>query len=441
VSFNMLWDNRVGDKDFWGFQPGVGNKRENPCFMDPASGDLRLSPSSPAIDAGDNDSILPFLPTDMPGNSRIVNGTIDMGAYESGSESVSKTYYVDAATGEDKRDGLSLQSALATIHRGVELAKDGDIVLVYPGLYAGEVDFLGKAITLRGVATKAGVPVLENTRGFAVSFYHGEGPGSVLANFIIRSSFIGVFVAGSSPTIRNITLVHNDSGVEAYVDAEPDIRNCIFWGNTEIDLFQCEARYSRLELADVARHNISADPLFVDPNNGDYHLRSERGRYWPEHDVWVLDEMTSPCIDAGDPNTPVGQERTPNGGRINMGAYGGTPYASMSEMPSPKVKASNPNPPDRAVGISSNTVLSWTAGSNAVAHDVYIGITFDQVAESSRTNRTVLVSMGQRTTTYAPPGPLAVGASYYWRVDEIDSDGGITKGDVWMFTVRPGTRG
>ncbi|UCD51665.1 MAG: hypothetical protein JSW27_03355, partial [Phycisphaerales bacterium] len=59
-------------------------------------------------------------------------------------------------------------------------------------------------------------------------------------------------------------------------------------------------------------------------------VRSERGRYWPEHDVWVLDEVTSPCIDAGDPNSSLGYEPFPNGGVINMGAYGRTAQASKS---------------------------------------------------------------------------------------------------------------
>jgi hypothetical protein len=76
--------------------------------------------------------------------------------------------------------------------------------------------------------------------------------------------------------------------------------------------------------------NIDADPLFADPNNGDYHLKSQVGRFDPNSDSWVLDIVTSPCIDAGDPNSPVGDELEPNGGRINMGAYGGTWQASMS---------------------------------------------------------------------------------------------------------------
>jgi len=74
-------------------------------------------------------------------------------------------------------------------------------------------------------------------------------------------------------------------------------------------------------------------PMFADANAGDYHLKSERGRYWPEHDVWVLDDVTSPCIDAGDPNIEPSNEPMPNGGRINIGAYGRTAYASMSEWP------------------------------------------------------------------------------------------------------------
>jgi hypothetical protein len=76
--------------------------------------------------------------------------------------------------------------------------------------------------------------------------------------------------------------------------------------------------------------NINIDPQFADPANGDYHLKSQVGRYDPENDIWVMDKTTSPCIDAGDPNSPVAFEPFPNGGVINMGAYGGTVEASKS---------------------------------------------------------------------------------------------------------------
>ena len=45
---------------------------------------------------------------------------------------------------------------------------------------------------------------------------------------------------------------------------------------------------------------------------------------------WINDDVTSPCIDAGDPANPVAEEPSPNGGRINIGAYGGTSEASKS---------------------------------------------------------------------------------------------------------------
>ena len=92
----------------------------------------------------------------------------------------------------------------------------------------------------------------------------------------------------------------------------------------------CVSGYSLT--TESGKGNIYIEPLFVDPNNGDYHLKSERGRYWPRHNVWVLDDVTSDCIDAGDPSDYPSDEPMPNGDIINMGAYGGTAYASMSEM-------------------------------------------------------------------------------------------------------------
>jgi len=74
--------------------------------------------------------------------------------------------------------------------------------------------------------------------------------------------------------------------------------------------------------------NIDADPLFV--ADGDCHLKSEAGRWNAEARGWVFDEVASPCIDAGDPNADWTAELWPNGGRIDMGAYGGTSQASMS---------------------------------------------------------------------------------------------------------------
>jgi len=65
-------------------------------------------------------------------------------------------------------------------------------------------------------------------------------------------------------------------------------------------------------------------------NPGDYHLQSESGLWEPGNRMWLIDAISSPCIDAGDPNASVGLEIHPNGQRINLGAYGGTVEASRT---------------------------------------------------------------------------------------------------------------
>jgi hypothetical protein len=80
--------------------------------------------------------------------------------------------------------------------------------------------------------------------------------------------------------------------------------------------------------------DIHLDPLFVetagtDPHAIDLHLRSEQGRW--DSGTWVLDGVTSPGINSGDPTSSFAHEPTPNGGSINAGAYGNTMEASKSD--------------------------------------------------------------------------------------------------------------
>jgi len=96
-----------------------------------------------------------------------------------------------------------------------------------------------------------------------------------------------------------------------------------------------EGAYDPLKEIAWGTGNVDVDPCFADPNNGDYHLKSQAGRWDPNEQNWVKDDVTSPCIDAGDPMSPIGYEPFPNGGRINMGAYGGTAEASKSYFGEP----------------------------------------------------------------------------------------------------------
>ena len=76
--------------------------------------------------------------------------------------------------------------------------------------------------------------------------------------------------------------------------------------------------------------NIFADPYFADPNNNDYHLMSQAGRWDTSSQSWVKDDVMSPCIDAGDLDSDWTAELWPHGIRTNIGAYGGTLQASRS---------------------------------------------------------------------------------------------------------------
>jgi hypothetical protein len=58
---------------------GAGNIADDPAFT--GSGDHRLSAGSPCIDAGTNRAWMSGA-KDLGGNTRIVSGAVDMGAYE-----------------------------------------------------------------------------------------------------------------------------------------------------------------------------------------------------------------------------------------------------------------------------------------------------------------------------------------------------------------------
>jgi predicted outer membrane repeat protein len=326
----------ITHSDIQGVWAGQGNIHSDPRFIDPVGADgaagtiddnLKLSMGSPCLDVGDNAAIGASMAGDLDGNSRVANDRVDLGAYEFNGPFC---YYVDVATGNDLNGGWSPREAFATIQKGINVAREGYTIFVSPGVYQENIDYRGKAITVAGLN---GAPTLESPDEYGVSFYSAEGPGSVLKNFVIVNSDVGVFIAGSSPTIRNVTIAGNDFGIAAYAGAKPVIVNCILWDNRDGDLFGCTAEFSCIQQGLEGRGNISENPLFADTAAGDYHLVSEKGRYVAAYGLWAFDNKTSPCIDAGDPEDDVSAERTPNGGRIDMGAFGGTPQASLSRWP------------------------------------------------------------------------------------------------------------
>ena len=267
----------------------------------------------------------------------------------------------------------------------------------------------------------------------------------------------GCNISGDSTTMINCTFYGNwarqGCAIYKYSYSNLKLTNCILWGSGN-GIYQTGVKpditYSNIQGGWEGEGNIEVDPLFTnpgywadandpniiaepdDPNaiwiDGDYHLKSQVGRYDANSESWVMDDVTSPCIDAGDPNSPIGDEPEPNGGIINMGAYGGSSQASLSTYIL-FGQASNPNPPDGSFGISPDAIISWSAGKDAVSHDVYFGL--GQPPQFVRNQTETDFYPGQ---SYSQ-GLLPSQAQCYWRIDEIDSQGNITPGDTWTFKV------
>ncbi|MGE5295762.1 MAG: PKD domain-containing protein, partial [Solirubrobacterales bacterium] len=147
------------------------------------------------------------------------------------------------------------------------------------------------------------------------------------------------------PTLQNCTVADNlGIGVDAVL---AKITNSIIYfngQNAEGVNLQVQKKASTVTYSDVqggwaGEGNLDADPLFV--AGGDYHLQSQGWSWNSLSGAWAWDDVTSPCIDAGDPASAIGEEPLCEEGdplseragvntRIDMGAYGGTAQTSLA---------------------------------------------------------------------------------------------------------------
>jgi beta propeller repeat protein/parallel beta-helix repeat protein len=141
-------------------------------------------------------------------------------------------------------------------------------------------------------------------------------------------------ITGDFSIISNCTICDNlQSGIH---NSTATITNSIIYFNgdgtldAQIPSESSTVTFSDIQSLEQNSGNMDSDPLFADPLNGDYHLKSQTGRWDPISLSWIQDDVSSPCIDTGDPNSDIGAEPEPNGSVVNMGAYGGTAQASKS---------------------------------------------------------------------------------------------------------------
>ena len=85
--------------------------------------------------------------------------------------------------------------------------------------------------------------------------------------------------------------------------------------------------------------------------------------------------------------------------------------------------------------IETATPLSWKPGDKAARHDVYLGTDREAVTGANTSDMTSVYRGRQVSATYIPPKALQWGQTHHWRIDEYNTDGTISRGSVWSFTV------
>jgi hypothetical protein len=170
---------------------GTGNLDADPMFVAPVSfasapttdGDYHLRASSPAIDAGNNADIPPGITTDRDGGPRIVNGTVDMGAYESPlhTELLANGGFEDGITGWMVENASGDKRKCNKPNKTVSYA--GDCAFAFKGSASENVK-LTQEVDLSGVTLTQG-DILNLS-----AFFDGSNP-TLSAELILSVSYAG----------------------------------------------------------------------------------------------------------------------------------------------------------------------------------------------------------------------------------------------------------
>ncbi len=190
-------------------------------------------------------------------------------------------------------DTIRVPEDYPTIQEGIGAAVDGDMVLVAPGTYYENINFLGKAITVKSEAGPEVTTIDGSQLGSVVTFENREGLDSVIDGFTITNG------SGTYTSIDG----YAGGGVFCYFiiqSTSPTIINNIITGNS-VD--GCGAGIYGNEFKGVIRDNIISDNSATSSGAG----------------IYLRDVRVTTTIEG---NTITQNTATGHGGGISIGTYG-----------------------------------------------------------------------------------------------------------------------
>ena len=199
------------------------------------------------------------------------------------------------------------------------------------------------------------VTITDNTASLnGGGIYCEDNSSPILDNVTIASNTAnfnggGIYCSDSSPSLVNSIVSNNTGNYGIYVySGNPLISYSDFFNNENGNFFNC-GQWIGVNIATNANgdscdayYNIQLEPCFVDTANGDYHLASD-----------------SPCIDAGDPSSPL----DPDGTISDMGAYYYNQNRPSADFIANITNGTVPLIIDfsdiSTMGLSGNPILEW----------------------------------------------------------------------------------